>query len=109
MLSIEQACFWMATRPSSETVSLKESCATDVVIIGAGFTGLWSALFLKELDASVDIVVLEQEAAGYGGSGRNAGIVGETIDHSHQLAIAHFGMEEAKRLASLGRHNVDEM
>src|SRR6185437_11152851 len=44
-----------------------------------------------------------------GGSGRNGGIVGETIDHSHSLSVIHFGFEEAKRLVSIGRKNLEEM
>src|SRR6185369_12831601 len=67
------------------------------------------SLFLKELEPRRKVVVLEQELVGYGGSGRNAGIVGETIDHSHELAIAHFGLDEARELARIGRENLDEM
>jgi glycine/D-amino acid oxidase-like deaminating enzyme len=70
---------------------------------------LWAAIAIKQIDPACDVAIVEQQTAGYGGSGRNAGILGETIDHSHQLAITHFGLEEAKRLAQLGRRNVDEM
>jgi glycine/D-amino acid oxidase-like deaminating enzyme len=45
----------------------------DVAIVGAGFTGLWSAYYLKKADPSLRIVVLEKEIAGYGASGRNGG------------------------------------
>jgi hypothetical protein len=47
----------------------------DVAIIGAGFTGLSAAYFLKQADPSLDIVVLEQEVVGFGASGRNGGFV----------------------------------
>lgn len=46
---------------------------TDVAVVGAGFTGLWTAYWLTELDPSLDVVVLEQEVAGFGASGRNGG------------------------------------
>ena len=82
---------------------------TDIGIIGAGFTGLWTALFVKQLDPSVDVTIVEKNFAGYGGSGRNGGILGETVDHSHQLAIQHFGHEEARKLAEIGRTNISEM
>jgi glycine/D-amino acid oxidase-like deaminating enzyme len=107
---IEQACFWMArrrARPPAEPLRGEEEA--DFAIIGGGYTGLWTALFLKELEPRRKVVVLEQELVGFGGSGRNAGIVGETIDHSHELAIAHFGLDEAKRLARIGRENLDAM
>lgn len=79
------------------------------MVVGAGFTGLWTANFLKALDPGLDVVVLERESAAYGASGRNAGMLGEGIDHSHSLAIAHFGRAEAARLARLGPENVGNM
>src|SRR5690349_13093436 len=106
---IAQSCYWLAQRASREPEPLTGELAADVVIVGAGFTGLWTALFLKRLEPGLAVVVLDGELAGYGASGRNAGIAGETIDHSHELAIAHFGLDEARELARLGRANLDEM
>lgn len=45
----------------------------DVAIVGAGFTGLWTAYYLAEAEPTLRIVVLEAETAGYGASGRNGG------------------------------------
>ena len=45
----------------------------DVAIVGAGFTGLWTAYYLATLDPSLWIAVLEAEVAGFGASGRNGG------------------------------------
>lgn len=45
----------------------------DVAIVGAGFTGLWTAYYLAEADPGLRIVVLEAETAGFGASGRNGG------------------------------------
>ena len=106
---IEQSCYWLAGRPDRESDRLASDVRADLAVIGGGFTGLWTALFAKELEPSASVVVLEQELVGYGASGRNAGIVGETIDHSHELAIAHFGLDEARELARLGRENLDEL
>ena len=52
---------------------LSEDIDADVVIIGGGFTGLWSAFHLKTLDDSLRIVILEAERIGFGASGRNGG------------------------------------
>lgn len=50
----------------------------DVAIVGAGYTGLWTAFYLAGLDPSLDIVVVEREHVGFGASGRNGGwCVGE--------------------------------
>ena len=45
----------------------------DVVIVGAGLTGLWTAYYLHEADPSLDVLVVEQQVAGFGASGRNGG------------------------------------
>lgn len=45
----------------------------DVAIVGAGYTGLWTAYYLAEADPSLRIAVLEREIAGFGASGRNGG------------------------------------
>jgi glycine/D-amino acid oxidase-like deaminating enzyme len=45
----------------------------DVAIVGAGFTGLWTAYYLRRADPALRVVVCEQEIAGFGASGRNGG------------------------------------
>jgi glycine/D-amino acid oxidase-like deaminating enzyme len=47
--------------------------AVDVVIVGAGYTGLWTAYYLKQADPALRIAVVEAEVAGFGASGRNGG------------------------------------
>src|SRR5262249_35916981 len=100
---------WLARRPARIAEPLTGSLDADVAIVGAGFTGLWTALFLKELEPSLSVVVLDADLAGHGASGRNAGIAGESVGHSRELAIAHFGLDEARELARLGRENLEEM
>ena len=45
----------------------------DVVVVGAGFTGLWTALYLKQLDPTIRVAIIERDIAGFGASGRNGG------------------------------------
>src|SRR5947207_8962194 len=45
----------------------------DVVIVGGGFTGMWTAYFLTELEPAARVVLLEQDICGGGPSGRNGG------------------------------------
>ena len=47
--------------------------ACDVGIVGGGFSGLWSAIWLKTLIPDLSVVVLEQQRCGFGASGRNGG------------------------------------
>ena len=104
---VEESCYWLARRPRRETQTLDGDLEADVAVVGAGFTGLWTALALKELEPGLSIVLLEQERVAHGASGRNAGIASELLDHSPDLAIAHFGLAEARTLARLGRENLD--
>jgi glycine/D-amino acid oxidase-like deaminating enzyme len=106
---IERACYWLAQREPRAVTPLEGRAEADVAVVGAGLTGLWTALFLKELDPRVHVIVLERDAAAYGASGRNAGMLSETVDHGHGLAIQHFGEAEARRLAALGERNAEEM
>ncbi len=106
---IEDACYWLAAHPRAALPPLEGRHEAEFAVVGAGFTGLWTALHLKALDPAADVAVVEQGLAAHGASGRNAGILGETIDHGHAQAIAHFGRAEALQLAGLGRSNVAEM
>src|SRR4051794_20013902 len=109
MLPIERACFWLAQRPPRGHTPLEGARNADVAVVGAGLTGLWTAIFLKTLAPESEVAVVEQGLAAYGASGRNAGMLSETVDHSHGLAIEHFGEAEARRLARLGERNVAEL
>jgi glycine/D-amino acid oxidase-like deaminating enzyme len=109
MLPIEQACYWLAHRAPRDGRPLQGAGETEIAVIGAGLTGLWTALFLKELAPELEVAVVEQGLAAHGASGRNAGMLSETVDHSHGLAIEHFGEAEARRLARLGETNVAEL
>jgi len=53
--------------------ALEGDVQADVVIVGAGYTGLWTAYYLKQLDPSLNISILEAEIAGFGAAGRNGG------------------------------------
>lgn len=110
MLPVEQSCYWLATREErvpEPPLHGRRQC--DVAIVGAGFTGLWTAHFLRQLEPKLDIAIVEQSVCGYGASGRNAGIISSSIDHSHALAVAHFGKEDAAKLAKIGHANIREL
>ena len=59
--------------PVEPRPGLDADLSVDVAIVGAGFTGLWTAYYLSELDPTLRIAVLEAETAGFGASGRNGG------------------------------------
>ena len=65
----------------------------DVVIVGAGFTGLWTAYYLKKADPHLRVVVLEREIAGFGASGRNGGWCHTTFPGSREMAEKTHGRQ----------------
>jgi glycine/D-amino acid oxidase-like deaminating enzyme len=70
-----QLSYWHDSVPGSlkPRSSLTNDIQADIAIVGAGYTGLWTAYYLKQLDPSLDIAILEAEIAGFGASGRNGG------------------------------------
>ncbi|MBR7824882.1 FAD-dependent oxidoreductase [Actinospica sp. MGRD01-02] len=67
--------FWHDSLPQPVTPRppLPGDSEADVVIVGAGYTGLWTAYYLKKADPGCRVIVLESEYAGFGASGRNGG------------------------------------
>lgn len=64
---------WRATTPVPAFAPLEGRSHHDIVIVGAGFTGLWTALELKTLDPARGVTVIDAAQPGYGASGRNGG------------------------------------
>ena len=65
----------------------------DLVIVGGGYGGLWSALHAKADDPARDVVVLEAGVCGWGASGRNGGFVDQSLTHGHENGMARFPAE----------------
>jgi glycine/D-amino acid oxidase-like deaminating enzyme len=61
--------------PPPRRPALERPREADVAIVGAGYTGLWCAYYLKRARPQLEVVVLEREHAGFGASGRNGGWV----------------------------------
>ena len=65
----------------------------DVCIVGGGYTGLWTAYYLKLLAPDMRVAVCEQRFAGYGASGRNGGWLTNSITGGREHFVAEFGRE----------------
>src|SRR5438552_6532817 len=81
----------------------------DVCIVGAGYTGLWTAVALLQARPSLEVVVLEREYAGFGASGRNGGWVVGALTGSRARWIARAGNARALALVRAAQATVDEV
>ncbi|UIR19644.1 FAD-binding oxidoreductase [Streptomyces spinosirectus] len=87
---------------------LAGDASADVVIVGGGYTGLWTAYYLKKAAPFLRITVLEQKFCGYGASGRNGGWLYNGIAGRDRYAELH-GHEAAVRLQKAMNDTVDEV
>ena len=91
--SREHVASWYAAtaNPAPERPALSGEIDCDVCVVGAGFTGLSSALHLAERGLSV--VVLEASRVGFGASGRNGGFLAASLTHGLGNGIERFTAE----------------
>lgn len=89
--------------------SLGGDAAYDVAVVGAGFTGLWTAYYLKRLQPDLRVAVVEREIAGFGPSGRNGGWVSAKIAGSWQVYARRHGAAGVERAERETYSAVDEI
>ncbi|MET7287775.1 FAD-dependent oxidoreductase [Streptomyces sp. NPDC005573] len=87
---------------------LTGDASADVVIVGGGYTGLWTAYYLKKAAPFLRITVLEQKFCGYGASGRNGGWLYNGVAGRDRYAALH-GHEAAVRLQRAMNDTVTEV
>lgn len=105
----EPVSYWLdASAAGPVRPSLAGDGSADVAIIGAGFTGLWTAIALADTDPSLRIVVLEAETVGFGASGRNGGFCQASLTHGLANGIRHFP-DELEILEREGIRNLAEL
>ena len=97
--------FWLdgLTRPAHP--ELIDQHAADLVIVGAGYTGLWTAIRAKERDPGRRVIILEAGQVGWAASGRNGGFCEASLTHGEENGRSRWP-EEYDRLERLGRENL---
>src|SRR3954464_3058350 len=78
---------------------LDGSIDVDVAILGAGFTGLWTAYHLLKKDPSLKVAVVEAEIAGFGASGRNGGWCYAGFPESPGILLSKYGYDAARSVS----------
>jgi glycine/D-amino acid oxidase-like deaminating enzyme len=99
--------FWLDSPDAPQpAAALSGDTRCDLAVVGAGYTGLWTALLAKEADPSRDVVLLEGGTAGWAASGRNGGFCAASLTHGLDNGIARFP-DELAALERLGLANLD--
>jgi glycine/D-amino acid oxidase-like deaminating enzyme len=103
--------FWHDTVPGTLTPGepLPGDTEADVVIVGAGFTGLWTAYYLARTAPDLRVVVCEREIAGFGASGRNGGWCSALFPASLNKLERMAGREAAIAMQQAMQETVDEV
>ncbi len=105
----ERRPFWWDTLTSRDAHEpLASTIDADLCIVGGGFTGLWAALYAKQLDPGRDVVVLEATRCGHGASGRNGGFLQASLTHGIANGETRFP-DELETLERLGLESFDEL
>ncbi len=114
-MSVRHLSLWWDQVGSQEPDELVErppldgDTTADVVVVGAGLTGLWTAYYLHEADPSLDVLVVEQEVAGFGASGRNGGWCSALFPQSPEALARRHGRDAALALRAAMRDAVVEV
>ena len=106
-----EVSFWYADAGGlpARRPALAGDVSADVCIIGAGYTGLWAAYYLKQAQPSLTILVVEQEFAGFGASGRNGGWLTGGFAWNHARYRATSSKAAVRAMVSAMNGTVDEV
>jgi glycine/D-amino acid oxidase-like deaminating enzyme len=103
--------FWLETCGDDLTPrpALDGPTTVDVAILGAGFSGLWTAYHLLRREPSLNVLVVEKEIAGFGASGRNGGWCCADFPSGIPYLIEHYGRDAARAVSLAMIDSVDNV
>ncbi|MEV7780489.1 FAD-dependent oxidoreductase [Kitasatospora sp. NPDC088351] len=99
--------FWLEDPGRPEALPALVGDATcDLLVVGGGYSGLWTALIAKERDPSLDVVLVEGNEVGWAASGRNGGFCAASLTHGFGNGLQRWPAELGQ-LERLGAANLD--
>ena len=109
MLNGHVSHWWHQLGSPKARPALPGDISCDVAIVGAGYTGLWTAYSLKQANPALNVVIVEQQHAGYGASGRNGGWLTNAITGGRAQYEHSHGKDAAERFQWHMNRTVDEV
>jgi len=108
LAKVQPELWWLDSDPlePDSHPALIGDIGADLCIVGAGYTGLWTALLAKERDPQREVVIVEMTETGAGASGRNGGFCSSSLTHGFANGLRRFP-KEMETLERLGRENLD--
>jgi glycine/D-amino acid oxidase-like deaminating enzyme len=108
LADLQPMLYWLdedPLEPESHSALIGD-IAADLCVVGAGYTGLWTALLAKERNPDREVVIIEQRETGAGASGRNGGFCNSSLTHGFLNGYSRF-KDEMGTIERLGRENLD--
>ncbi|MBC7590450.1 MAG: FAD-dependent oxidoreductase [Salinibacterium sp.] len=100
--------FWLDELDLPSWKALNGTSRWDLVVVGGGYTGLWTALMAKQRNPDAKVALLEARTIGWAASGRNGGFCEATLTHGDVNGHNRFA-SELDQLTRLGLENLDEI
>jgi glycine/D-amino acid oxidase-like deaminating enzyme len=100
------AIFWLEDAPRTSYPALSGHAAADLVVVGGGYCGLWTALLAQRRNPGARVVLLEAQSVGWAASGRNGGFCEASLTHGEENGRRRWP-DEYDALERLGRANLD--
>ncbi len=108
----KQRPFWLeqalAAQEQCPVIPLRGETSADVCIVGGGYTGLWTAIQIKQQSPATHVVVVEADICGAGASGRNGGCILSWATKYMTLRKL-FGESEAQRLVIVSEQAIEHI
>jgi glycine/D-amino acid oxidase-like deaminating enzyme len=108
LAEVQPELWWLDSDPLEPAphAALIGDIGADLCVVGAGYTGLWTALLAKEREPTREVVIVEQYETGAGASGRNGGFCSASLTHGFANGVRRFA-DEMPLIERLGRENLD--